>query len=77
MTGVLNTDGNTSTLIYAHPTTHVLSVSDGTSGSDLGDDIASRDNNHIPTLMAVSSSDGSTPTNLYVTSTGQLLIQST
>ena len=77
MTGVLNTDGVTVTLIKADPTTHVIDTSDGSTGSDLGADNAKRDSNNVPVLMAVSSSDGSTPVPLYVNSSGQLLVKST
>lgn len=74
--GVLNTDGETVTAIQANPTTHVLSVDDGTTGSDNGGTEAQRDQNFVPTLLAVSESDGSTPVVLYADSNGNLLIDS-
>lgn len=77
MSGVLNTDGATPTLPKSNPSTHVLSISDGTDGSDFGADNAARDDNHRPVLMAVSNSDGTTPVSLYVDSSGNLLTQST
>lgn len=77
ITGVLNTDGITPTRIKVDPTTHVLDISDGITGSDLGADRAARDSNFVPILIAVSSSDGSTATPLYVDSSGKLLIKST
>ena len=77
MTGVLNTNGTTITRIKIDPTSHVLDVSDGTSGSDLGADNAVRDDNFVPVLIAVSETDGSTPVQLYIDSNGKLLIDST
>jgi len=74
-TGVLNTDGTTPTRLEASPTTHVLAVGDGTSGSDLGNDLAARDGSGVPVLIAVSDADGATPVNLYVDS--NLLVDST
>jgi len=76
MSGVLNTDGVTPTLVKADPSTHILSVLDGTTGSDAGADSAYRDDNMVPVMIAVSETDGLTPTNLYVNSSGQLLIDS-
>ena len=73
--GVLNTDGTTPTLIRIDPTTHVLDISDGTTGSDLGDDIIKRDDNSEPTFAATDASGNII--NLYVNSSGQLLIDST
>lgn len=77
MTGVLNTDGITPTLLKIDPTTHILDVSDGTSGSDLGADNAVRDDNGTPVLMATSETDGTNPVQLYINSSGQLLVDST
>lgn len=77
MIGVLNTDGETPTLIKADPDNNCIKVNDGTSGSDLGSDDAARDDNQVPILMAVSSSDGATPVPLYVNSDGEVLIKST
>lgn len=77
MTGVLNTDGATPTLVKADLTTHELLTSDNTTGSDFGADNAARDNNGIPVLMAVSDVDGSSIVPLYVDSDGNLLIDST
>ena len=75
--GILNTDGETPTPPTANPTTHVLGTSDGTTGSDLSGDIASRDENGITTMIVVSEVDGITPVELYVNSSGKLLIDST
>lgn len=74
---VLNTDGETITPIKADPNTNVLDISDGTSGSDAGQDNAERDPNMVPVLIATSSADGSTPVPLYADSDGKLLIKST
>ena len=73
--GVLNTDGTTPTLIKINPSTHVLAVSDGATGSDLGNDIAARDNNGNPVLIATDASNNIIP--LYVDSSGNLLIKTT
>jgi hypothetical protein len=77
MSGVLNTDGETPTLIKIDPVTHILQASCGTDGSDFGSDNASRDSNGTPVLIATSSSDGITPVPIYVDSSGNLLIKST
>lgn len=74
MAGVLNTDGDTPTMVKINPSTHVLDTSDGTSGSDLGDDIIARDNSG-ETVMAATDANGNI-INLYVNSSGQLLIKS-
>lgn len=73
--GVLNTDGATPTSLEANPTSHVLDVGDGATGSDLGNDLADRDDNGRTTLTA-SDADGNAIT-LYVDSGGNLLIKST
>jgi len=75
--GVLNTDGATPTRVKVNATTHILTVLDGTTGSDLGNDLAARDNSGNPVMIAVSETDGSTPVPLYVDSNGNLLIDST
>lgn len=72
----LNTDGVTVTRVLANPTTHALKVSDGSSGSDHGVPNAVRDQNNVPVLLAVSSADGVTPVEVYVDSSGNLLIDS-
>jgi len=80
------TDGSTIVRIKADSVTHGLFVSNGTAGSDFGnnDNSANRDENNIPTLIAVSSVtatvngvnyiEGVTPVNVYATSDGKLLI---
>lgn len=77
ITGVLNTDGDTVVAITANPSTHALSVSDGTVGTDLGPSNALKDANNVSTVMAVSNSDGVTPVVLYTNSDGAILIQTT
>ena len=72
LAGVLNTDGVTPTRIKADPSTHILAVSDGTTGSDLGNDIAARDNSGYPVGIATDASGNII--NLYVDSSGNLLI---
>jgi len=75
LSGVLNTDGTTVTRIKVDPTTHVLQVSDGTTGSDSGKDLAARDNSGNVTAIATDASGNIIP--LYVDSSGNLLIKST
>lgn len=75
-TAVLNTNGLTVTRLKANPLTHVLKTNNGTTGTDLGPTYALRDENNIPTLLAVSSSDGRTPVALYADLNGALLINS-
>lgn len=73
----LNTDGVTVTAIKADPSTHLLNISDGTTGSDNGVANAVRDANQRPVLMATSSVDGRTPVEVYADSSGNLLVDST
>lgn len=73
----LNTDGDTIIRVLADPTTHVLSVSNGTNGTDFGPANALKDDNNVSTLIATSSADGITPVVVYADSDGKLLIQST
>lgn len=75
MMGVLNTDGDTPTRVKADPATNAVAVSDGTTGTDFGNDIAKRDNNGNPVLIATDASGNIIP--LYVDSSGNLLIQTT
>jgi len=72
--GVLNTDGVTPTRIKAS-TSHIVQVSDGSTGSDAGIDVIVRDNSGH-TVLAASDADGNI-INLYVNSSGELLIKST
>ena len=77
LTCASNADGLTPVSVAATASTHILDVSNGTTGTDYGPAQAPRDNNHIPLAMAASSSDG-TPVVLYADpSTGALLIQKT
>lgn len=73
---VLSTDGATVTPVAADPVTRALSVSDGTTGSDLGPDRALRDDNYVTTMTALSSVDGTSLVALYADADGRLLIQS-
>ena len=77
ITGVLNTNGTTVSRIEIDPTTHVLDINDGVTGSDFGADLAARDANSVPVLIAVSEVDGVTPVPVYVDSDGKLLIDTT
>ncbi len=79
MTAVLNTDGSTIVNVAAIAAAHTMMVDDNTTGSDNGPTPgrALHDGNYIPTLYAVSEVDGVTPVALYVTATGELLIDHT
>ena len=77
MIGVLNTDGTTPTRVQADPDTHFVKASDAATGSDAGNKRAYRDNNNVTTLVAESSAGDGVIINLYVDSSGRLLIQST
>lgn len=70
--GVLNTDGTTPKPLEADPTTHILDISDNTTGSDFGADAADRDENSVTTLTATDANGAIIP--LYVDSSGNLLI---
>ena len=76
LTAVLNTDGRTIELLLANPANHVLSVNDGTTGSDLGPENAPHDQNCVHTIVATSSADGQTPIVCYSNINGELLIDS-
>lgn len=72
-----NADGITPLRLYLDPSTHEIVVNDGTTGSDLSGDNASRDQNIEPVLMGTSSSDNATPVAPYINSaTNELLINS-
>lgn len=72
----LNTDGKTIIRVTVNPNTHALKVTDGTTGSDHGPKNALRDENDVPTIMGVSSSDFKTPVVVYGDINGAVLIQS-
>ena len=73
---LLDSDGKTIKNVCASPVSHSLCVSDGTTGTDNGNNIGI-DENHMPTIFAVSYVDGRTPVALYADSSGNILIQST
>lgn len=73
----VETDGATLINVEADPSTHALSTSNGTSGSDNGPTTSLHDSNHVPILMAVSNVDGKTPVAIYADSSGDLLVKST
>jgi len=75
MLGLLNSDGETPTLLKINPTTHGLDVSNGTSGSDVGRDTADHDDNQRTTMCATDANGAIIP--LWINSSGQLLIKST
>ena len=75
LTGVLNTDGTTPTRVKADPTYNLLIADDNTTGSDLGGNVAARDNSGNPVSIATDANGNAI--NLYVDSDGKLLIDST
>lgn len=64
---VSENDGVTVVRNSINPTTHQLRVSDGTTGSDNGNNNgnAMKDENDVPVWIAVSSTDGKTPIEVY------------
>ena len=73
-----NVDGFTTIPIYVNPTTHVVQVDCGNTGSDLSDDDADRDENRVPVMLGVSNDDGETTVPIYGDpANGNLLIKST
>ena len=76
MIAVLDTDGVTIGNIKVNPANHRMKISDDTTGTDYGRDVAHRDENNVPVLMGVSSADGVTPVEIYRDSNGFLLINS-
>lgn len=80
MIGVSSTDGVTVEPITADAPTHALNVSDGTTGSDMGNNsgIALIDENGVSVMCAESSAGDGTLVELYVNdSTGRLLVKTT
>jgi hypothetical protein len=77
LTAVLNSNGVTIMNVGANPTTHLLNVSDGTTGSDLGPTNALKDTNNVSTLLGTSYVDGFTPVSIYADINGNLLVDST
>lgn len=73
-----DSNGTSPVTSYVNPQTHGLFVSDGTTGSVVGNSNASRDANSRPVLMAVSSADGSTPVQIYCDAVSHsILVKST
>ena len=74
--GTLNSDGTSITRVLADPSRHSIMANDGTTGSDNGNNgnNANKDQNGRSVLIATSSVDGKTPVEVYVDSTGALLI---
>lgn len=77
LVGTLNTNGVTPVSVYADPSAHTLSVSDGAGGSNFPHTNDIRDANRVTALMGTSNVDGRTPIQIYTDSSGHLLIQST
>jgi hypothetical protein len=65
MTAILNTDGLTIEALTANPANNALSVDDNTTGSNNGPTAAKFDDNHQPTMYALSSAGDGTKVPLY------------
>ncbi len=76
--GTLNSDGLTIVTGYANPSSHALSISDGTSGSDNGNNngTANLDDNGVAVCCAESNDDSGTIIEIYFDSSHNLLIKS-
>lgn len=70
----LDSDGSSAMSLEADPSTHAISNTDLSTGSDNGN--GSFDANSVPVAFAVSNSDETTPVALYIDSSGNLLIDS-
>ena len=80
MIAISSTDGVTIEPVKADPTTHALHISDGTTGSDLGNNSGNAllDENGVSVLMAESSAGDGSLVELYINdATGRLLVKST
>lgn len=73
--GVLNSDGATPRPFRATPSTHILDVIDGSTGSDAGQDLMARDENGETVVGASDASGNIVP--LFIDSNGKLLVKST
>lgn len=75
----LNSDGKTIVQAKADPMAHSLIISDGTSGSDNGNNsgIAMLDDNSNPVWIAESSDGSGTMIEIYANSSQQILTKST
>lgn len=79
MSAILASDGATVEALTADPTLHALSTDDNTTGSNNGPSQAKHDDNHVPTLQAMSSAGDGTFVPLYASLSGNsvmLLIDS-
>lgn len=72
----LNTDGVTIAPIKANPANNGLKISDGTSGTDFGNDVT-RDGNRQPVALALASDGSGDIITLYGDATGALEVKST
>ena len=72
----VETDGQTLINIEVNASTHVLDVSDGTTGTDNGPTTSRHDASHVPVLIATSRTDFKTPVVIYADASGNLLIDS-
>jgi len=79
ITCISNADGATVVRIQADFATNSMHVSDGTSGTDKGNNLGNAffDENSRPVWFAVSSADGSSPIEVYGDpATGSVLVNS-
>jgi hypothetical protein len=78
MTAILNSDGLSINRVKANPVNHGLKIDDNITGTDSGNHggVAKIDENGISVLTALSSDGSGTIIELYVDSSGKLLIDS-
>lgn len=74
--GTLESDGKTPIKVLGNPTNGSVKCIDDTTGTNLGDAVASRDANNTPVMMLTSYVDGVTMFPAAVDINGNLLIQS-
>lgn len=74
MTAILNTDGSTIEALTANPASHGLSVDDNATGSNNGPMMEKHDDNHVPTLYALSNTGDDTRVPLYASVNGNTVM---
>lgn len=74
MTALLGTDGFTIEALTGNPASHGLSVDDNTTGSNNGGTIERHDDNHVPTLYALSSAGDGARVPLYASVSGNTVM---
>lgn len=68
-------DGKTLINLLCDPTSHALLVSFGDTGENNGNGNSFHDENHVPTIIAASKTDGDTTITVYASNSGNLLVE--